>query len=64
MIIKKIAVRNQINIVIDHFNKKMGKGSILGLKCEGCRVKKGLGILLGIQYKISDWQEANREAMY
>ena len=31
---------NQINVVIDKFNRRVGNGSILGFGCEGCRGKK------------------------
>ena len=54
---------NQINVVIDNFNKRVGNGSILGFGCEGCRGKKG-GILRGTQHKLSDWREASRGARF
>ena len=44
---------NQINIVIDKFYRRVGNGSIHGFGCEGCRGKKGRGILQGTQHKIS-----------
>ena len=54
---------NQINVVIDNFNKRVGHGSVLGFGCEGCRGKKG-GILRGTQHKLSDWREASRGAEF
>ena len=53
---------NRINVVIYNFNKRVGNGSILGFGCEGCRGKKGRGILQGTQHKISGL--ASRRVMY